>query len=155
MAVRLHGPKVLSASVEQDLLQYADVQVTDAQMRALLGTDIVLIAAPGANKAHVVHALEFFFDVTTTGYTVGTAALAVGYGADGADIAAITEAGFVDQATDQARLYNLGGTPAISTPVANQTVVLRSTVADLTGGNAANTLSVRTWYSVVDMVAFT
>lgn len=139
-------------------MRSVDVQLTDAQLRALLGTDIVLVAAPGANRAIVVHACYFFFDVTTTAYTIGTAALAVGYGGDGADIAALTEAGFLDTVTDAGRWYQIGAvaaTPDIITPVANQTVVLRATSADMTGGNAANTLSVRVYYSVVDTVAFT
>ena len=139
-------------------MRSVDVQLTNAQLMALLGTDITLVAAPGANRAIVVHAIYMFFDVTTTAYTLGSAALAVGYGGDGADIAAITEAGFLDTATDAGRWYQIGAaaaTPAIITPVANQTVVMRATVADMTGGNAANTLSVRVYYSVVDYVAFT
>lgn len=148
---------VTSAKMEVDLLQYADVQVTNTQMLALLGTDITLVAAPGANKALVVHAAYLFFD-SAAAYTLGTAALAIGYGGDNADILAITEAGFLDQATDQARIYYLGGaaaTPVIVTPTANQPVVLRATSADLTGGNAANTVSIRVWFSTCDMVAFT
>ena len=149
---------VESTKVEADLLRYADVQVTNAQMLALLGTDITLVAAPGANRAIAVHKIHMVCDVTTTGYTIGTAVLAIGYGGDGPDIAAITEAGFLDQATDQVRIYSIGAaaaTPDIITPSANAAVVLRATTADMTGGNAANTLSVRVYYSVVDTVAFT
>ena len=150
--------KVLPSMVEADLLRYADVQVTNAQLLALLGTDITLVAAPGANKALLVRSVYLFFDVTTTAYTLGSAALAIGYGSDGADIVAITEAGFLDTVADDGRIYYLGGavaTPTIVIPTANVGVVLRSTVADMTGGNAANTLSVRVYYSVIDTAAFT
>ena len=164
MAVRLHGPTISSAEIpastivaadiEADLLRYVDVQVTHTQLLDLNDTDVTLVATPGTNRAIVVHAIAMVFDVTTTGYTLNSTAIAVGYGSDGADIAAVTEAGFLDQATDQIRFYNLGGAPEISTPVANVPVVLRSTVAEMTGGNAANTLSVRVYYSVVDTIAF-
>ena len=153
----LANSAVTSAKVEADLLQYADVQVTNTQLLALLGTDITLVATPGANRAILVHAIHFVFDVTATGYTIGTAVPAIGYSSDGANLAVITAAGFLDQATDQLRYYQFGGTaaaPVITTPVTNAGVVLRSTVADMTGGNAANTLSVRVYYSVVDTVAF-
>lgn len=135
-----------------------DVQLTNAQLLALLGTDVTLVAAPGVNRAIVVHAVYMFFDVTTTAYTLGSAALAIGYGSDGADIAVITEAGWLDTVADAGRWYQIGAvaaTPDIITPVANTAVVMRSTSADMTGGNAANTLSVRVYYSVVDTVAFT
>lgn len=136
---------------------YRDTQVTDTQLKALLGTDITLVPTQGANKAIVVHAVYLFFDVTTTAYTLGSAAVKINYGGDAADIVDITEAGFLDQATDQARMYYLGGaaaTPVIIAPVANVAVVLRAATADMTGGNAANTLSIRVYYSVVDTIAF-
>lgn len=146
------GPNVVTpAEVEVDLVQYASVQLTDAQMLALLGTDVTLVAAPGANRAIVVDSIYMFFD-STTAYTIGTAVLAAGYGGDNADVVGLTEVGFVDQATDQARIEQPTG---VLTPTANQPIVLRATVADLTGGNAANTFSVRVTYHVVDVAAFT
>ena len=135
-----------------------DVQLTNAQLLALLGTDITLVAAPGADRAIVVHAIYMFFDVTTTAYTIGAATLQINYASDGADIAQITEAGWLDTVADAGRWYLIGGaaaTPDIITPVANAAVVIRAATADMTGGNAANTLSVRVYYSVVDAVAFT
>jgi len=84
--------------------------------------------------------------------------MAIGYGTDGADILAITEAGFIDQTSDQTRVYYIGGaaaTPVIVTPTANKDLVLRVTGANVASGNTANTLSVRVWYSVVDVAAFT
>ena len=144
-----------ASSVAQ--VRFVDVQLTNANLLALLGTDIVLVAAPGAGKAIVVHGIYMYFDVTTTAYTIGTATLQINYASDGADIAQITEAGFLDTATDAGRWYLLGGaiaTPVITVPVANVGVVMRALTADMTGGNAANTLSVRTFYSVVDTAAF-
>lgn len=135
-----------------------DVQLTNAQLLALLGTDITLVAAPGANRAIVVHGIYLFFDVTTTAYTINAGATSIGYASDGVDVAVITEAGFLDTVADAGRWYLMGGaaaTPAILTPVANAAIVIRKATADMTGGNAANTLSIRVYYSVVDTVAFT
>ena len=67
------------------------------------------------------------------------------------DIFAITEAGFLDTATDAGRIYR---PDAIVTPVANVGIVLRATTADMTGGNAANTLSMLASYRVVPAAAF-
>ena len=139
-------------------MRSVDVQLTNAQLLALLGTDITLVAAPGSNRAIVVHAIYMFFDVTTTAYTINAGATSIGYASDGANIAVVTEAGFLDTVADAGRWYQIGGaaaTPAIITPVANAAIVIRKATADMTGGNAANTLSVRVYYSVVDTVAFT
>jgi len=116
------------------------------------------VAAPGANRATVVHAIYMYFDVTTTAYTLGGADITINYASDGATIATLTEAGWLDTATDAGRFYLIGGaaaTPDIITPVANAAVVIRAATADMTGGNAANTLSVRVWHSTVDTAAFT
>jgi len=129
-----------------------------AQLLALLGTDIQLVAAPGANRAIVVHAIYMYLVVDTTAYTIGAAQLQINYASDGADIAQLTEAGWLDTVANAGRWYQLGGataTPNITVPVANVGVVMRSTGADMTGGNANNTLSVRVYYSVVDVAAFT
>jgi len=131
-------------------------RVTNAQMLALLGTDVELISSPGPGQVVLVESAFLYFD-SAGAYTLGTAALAIGYGSDGADIFAITEAGFLDQATDQARYYVLGGavaSPAIITPTANVGVVLRATTADLTGGNAANSLSIVLSYSIHEAAPF-
>lgn len=162
------GPTRFDAEVINDLLDAVlaiqtaagtdpvgstNTQVTDTELKALLGTDITLVASPGANKAVIVHGIYFVFDVTTTGYTLGSAALAIGYGGDNADVQAITEAGFLDQTADQQRIYHPNSSNLV--PTANQPIVLRSTVADLTGGNAANTLSIRVFHSTVSTIAFT
>lgn len=139
-------------------MRSVDVQLTNAQLLALLGTDITLVAAPGANRAIVVHAIYLFFDVTTTAYTINAGATSIGYASDGVNIAVVTEAGLLDTVADSGRWYQIGAavaTPNIITPVANAAVVIRKATADMTGGNAANTLSIRVYYSVVDFVAFT
>ena len=139
-------------------MRSVDVQLTNAQLLALLGTDIQLVAAPGANRAIVVHAIYMYLVVDTTAYTIGAAQLQINYASDGADIAQLTEAGWLDTVANAGRWYQLGGataTPDITVPVANVGVVMRSTGADMTGGNANNTLSVRVYYSVVDVAAFT
>lgn len=126
-------------------LRSAIAVATNAQMLALLGTDKTIVPAPGAGFAVLVDSVFFFFD-SAGAYTLGTADLRVSYAGDTDIIGTITESGFLDQATDQMRAYRADSP---HTPVANAAVVLRSVTADLTGGNAANTVTVVTQYRVV------
>ncbi len=146
---RLHMPAQSIGSTNVQV-KHANKRVNNTQMLALLGTDVTLVAAPGAGKTIIVDQAYLYFD-SAGAYTLGTAALAIGYGSDNADIAAITDAAFLDQATDQARVY---GPTLPLTPTSNVPVVLRATVADLTGGNAANTVSIFISYRVVPAAAF-
>jgi len=130
----------------------ADVQITNAQLLAIRATPINLVPAPGAGKAIVVLGAQLYFD-SAGAYTVGTNDLQLEY-ASGADIAALIETvGFLDQATDQARYH--APAAGTQTPVANSAVrLINSGASEFTGGNAANTLSVRVLYTIVDMAPF-
>lgn len=131
----------------------AVVQLTNAQLLALRATPQTVIAAPGAGKAVIVDEVYMHLDVTTTGYTESAANVAVEY-SGGTDIVVVEATGFVDQATDQSRLQVPDYT-TIFTPVANEAVQLKNNGAgEWTGGNAANTLSVRIKYHIVDTAAF-
>lgn len=120
--------------------------LTNAQMLALLATPITLVDAPGLQQAIVVESVDIFFDVTTTGYTLGTAVNQIEY-ASGVNIITPTQAGLFDQATDQHRALK----PAIGTPdpVVNSAVRMANETAEYTGGNAANLVKVVTRYRVV------
>ena len=121
---------------------------TNAQMLALLGTDKTIVPAPGAGYAAILDELYMYFD-SGGAYTIGTADLRVSYAGD-TDIMTLTEAGFLDQATDQQRVQ---APAAVYTPVTNAAIVLRAVTADLTGGNAANSLTLISHYRVVKIGA--
>lgn len=145
---------VTAGKVEADLLRYADVQLTNAQILALRATPITLVGAPGANRAILVHAVYFVLDAAAGAYTETADNLAVEY-ASGADVLTIETTGLVDQAA--VSLGRAAPAVALTVPavVANSAVRLfNSGDGEFGGGNAANTLSVRTYYSVVDTVAF-
>ncbi len=130
---------------------FADVQLTNAQLLAVRATPITLVAAPGAGWAIVVDDVDFYFD-SAGAYTVGLNDMAVEY-ASGADIFTVETVGFMDQATDQARVQS--GPTTLFTPVANSAVrIVNSGASEFTGGNAANTLSIRVHYHLIQMAAF-
>ena len=142
--------------IPTDLLTYTDTQLTNAQVLALRAAPITLVAAPAANFAIVVDNVFFYFDSAGAYTLAADRDLTVEY-ASGADIMVVESTGFLDQATDQARVASANYPEATPfTPIAASLVRLFNPgAAELGGGNAANTLSVRVYYHVVDMAAFT
>ena len=124
--------------------------LTNAEMLALNATPLTLVGAPGVGRAIVVVSIEIFFDVTTTGYTLGTGNQKIEY-ATGVDIINVTQTGLFDQATDQLRTLE----PAIGTPnpVANSAVRVNNETAEFTGGNAANRVKYVIRYRIVQLDA--
>ena len=138
---------------------FADVQLSAAEVNALAAANIELVAAPGAGLAVVPIAVQMFLDHGGTDFvqTNNTDQLALVY-SGGAEIAEVgTEAqctAFLEAGAD-AGLYS--PVPAI----AGGFVPVAATAIDLDNNGAAEyttgdgTLSVRTFYRVVRMVAFT
>jgi len=130
-------------------LQYADVTLTNAQMLALRATPIALVAAPGEGTVLEFVGALLKFDVTTAGYTETADNLAVRYeNGTGVIVSqAIESTGFLDQTTD-----GISNAPpkidAIGLAVNKALVLHNPGDGELTGGNAANTLKVRTLYRV-------
>lgn len=131
-----------------------DVQLTNAQMLALRGTPVTLVAAPGANKAIIVSRVHMVADLTAA-YTVGAGDdIAVEY-ADGLDILTVETTAFIDGTGVRPR-YKTPASNSLNTPTANSAVRLfNNGGSEFGGGNSANTFSVRIWYSIVPTVAFT
>lgn len=146
---------------------FVDVQLDDAQILGLAGANITLVAAPGANRAIVVDAVFFFLNVVDGAYddaaADGNLNLKYAAGGDAGAGFNIEADAFIDEAADAARFYghpyDYPGTAAIVvTPVANTAVVLDNDGAEYTtAGNdtAANTLSIRVYYHIVDTAIFT
>lgn len=146
---------------------FVDIQLNDTNLLALAGTNIQLVAAPGANRAIIVDAVYMFFDLGAGAYddVAADGDLNLKY-AGGADASAgfnIEANSFIDAGADAARFYPIaydyvGGAALVVTPTANVAVVLDNDGAEFTSvGNdtSTNTLSVRVYYHIVDVVAFT
>lgn len=144
---------IVPADVETDFLQYADVQLTNAQVLALNATPITVIAAPGAGRSIVIHRMYGVMASPVTAYTnAGGGDLVLEY-ADGTDILTHTPGAtwLLQIGTVGAHLEPVN---TILLVVANSAVRLFKATAEFGAGAAANTFSVRVWYSVVDTAAF-
>ncbi len=148
----LAAAAVTQAKLEEGSIVFIDKQLTNAEVLAVRATPIALIAAPAANKAIVVHKFQLVCDDAAGAWTESTDNLVIQY-VDGVDITA---------AIETTTLF--GGAVTHITQGVLDTVVIPDVAAaveifntgngEFGGGNAANTLSVRVWYSVVDTVAF-
>ena len=132
----------------QTVPTFKEVTITNAQMLALRATPITLVSAPG--KANIYR--EFLYaimvvNVTTTAYTVGTNDMAIRQTNSTGVILSdtIETAGFLDQVAIKANSARAKLDPIGY--LLNKALVLHNTGAgEFTGGNAANTLKVRTYY---------
>ena len=149
---RLKANSVISDRVETGLLQYVDKQLTNAEVLAFRATPIPLVAAPGADLAIVVHSVHIVSNDVAGAWTESTDNLVVEY-AGGVDItAALVGADLVGGGV-QVKKQGVLDTALI--PEANAAVEIFNTGdGEWGGGNAANTMSFRIWYSVVPTVAF-
>ena len=158
-------------------IQYVDVQLSDAQIKALPSTPIEIVAAPGAGLAYVLHAAWLLLKPTAN-YVVPAEdinmTLTVACGVQ--RLSALDDAGtlnstparsFIGSATAVAAYLapeleaNLNVTvvsgPWQVTDMDDQPIVLAMGADDtlpLTDGDPANTLSVRVWYSLVPTEPF-
>ena len=149
---KIKAAAVTQAKLEEGSTVFVDVQFDNTAVKALRDTAGVLVAAPGANKAIVVHKIALVVDDTGGAFTESTDNLVVQY-ADGIDITADIEA--TTLVGGAVKFITQGVLDTVVVPDVNAAVVLfNSGDGEWGGGNAANTLSVRTWYSVIDTVAF-
>lgn len=139
-----------------DHLAYTDVQLTNAQILALAGTPITLVGDPGANKAVIVWLVWLYIDRNASQpYTETADNLVVEY-TGSTDIMTIETTGFVDTIFDEGRIVRPAYDPATPfKPVANLSVRILNNGGEFGGGDASQTMSIRTYYSIVDMGPFT
>ena len=129
-----------------------DVQIANADVLLFRATPYELIPAPGAGLAIVLHRFAIVSDDTAGAWTESTDDLVIEY-AGGADITAAIEAGGLVGGA----VYPIvqGVLDTVVTPEANVAVELFNTGdGEWGGGNVANTMSIRLWYSIVPMAAF-
>jgi hypothetical protein len=149
---RLTRGRVLVGGVQSEnesVVQYRTTVLTDAQIKALRATPIELVPAQGTGKFIEFVSALLHFDVTTTGYTETADNLAIRQtnGAGALVSQAIETTGFLDQSSDKVT----NALPKIDQigVVSNASLVLHNTGdGEVTGGNAANTLSVKVGYRV-------
>lgn len=132
-------------------MQYAEVAISSAEIKALRATPKTLVAAPGAGKALVFRQLVLLLDATATAYTETADNMAVKYenGAGDAASQTIEATGFIDQTTDQLTV----GLPVIDPIVAkaiaeNKPLVLHNT-GDGEYAVGTGVLRAKVWYSVI------
>ena len=189
---------IVSADIDQNVIQVDNTQLTNAQVLAVRATPITLISAPAANTSLWVHMVCVVLDAAAGAYTESADDLAIEF-AGGTDIVNIDSTDGFDDAAVTKRCYTpshgsevttlaaanvacnttcgglkceFGSTGALlvdcadatadscvcrfySTPTAATAIqVINTGDGELGGGNAANTLSIRIWYSLIPTIAF-
>ncbi len=143
---------VTQAKLEEGSMVFVDTQLTNAQVLAMRATPFPVVAAPGGDKAIVVHKFAIVVDDTAGAYTESTDNLVLEY-ADGVDISAAIEATTLVGGAVQ--FMAQGVLDTVIVPDVNAAVELFNTGdGEWGGGNASSNLSIRVWYSVMDTVAF-
>lgn len=139
-------------NLDESGIHVADTQLTNAQVVLFRATPITLVGAPGAGKAIVVHKFSLVCDDAGGAWTESTDNLVIQY-ADGVDITAAIEA--TTLVGGAVTFITQGVLDTVVVPDVNAAVQIFNTGdGEWGGGNAANTMSVRIWYSVMETVAF-
>lgn len=136
-------------------LQYAEVALTNAEIKALRATPKTLVAAPGAGKILYFYGAVLILDYGGTNvFTETDDNLAVRY-TDGSGVIvsqAIETTGFIDQSADtMTTAESKIDVIAAKTASENKALVLHNTGDGEIGGNAGNDnlMRVRIFYAVV------
>lgn len=146
---------------------FVDVQLDDAQILALAAAPITILQSPGALRAIVVDAVFMFLDVVDGAYddvaADGDLNLRYVGGGDASAGFNIQADGFIDAAADAARFFAhahdyVAEASLVVTPEVDVGIEIDNDGAEFTtvaNDTAANTLSIRVYYHIIDMVAFT
>ena len=127
-------------------------KLTNAQVLTFRATPAVLIPAPGANKALILHHFAIVSDDSAGAWTESTDNLVIEY-ADGVDVSGTIEAGTLVGAA--VVIISQGVLDTVLVPDVNAAIELFNTGdGEWGGGNVANSMSVICWYSIMDTVAF-
>jgi len=128
---------VTSPKLDKPIVQYAEVEISSAEILDLFATPKTLVAAPGAGKLLEFISLLLAYDWGTVAYTIGTAGnLQVKY-TDGSGVAVSTTraaTGFLDAVADT--LSSLDKLEASVVPAVNAPLVLTIATASPTAGDS-------------------
>ena len=128
---------VTPPKMDESTVQYAELDISSAEILALFTTPKELVAAPGAGKILEFISLLLAYDYNTTAYTIGTATdFQVKYTDAAGAAVSVTEAvtGFLDGVADDMR--SLDKLEVSVTPVVNAALVLTLAVANVTLGDS-------------------
>lgn len=127
---------VSSDDLNPNTIQYAEVELSIAEMKALRATPKTLVAAPGAGKVLEFLGALFIYDYAAV-YTESSDDLAVKFTNGSGAVASTTldSTGLLDAETDQLRTFK----PIVTdiTPVANSPLVLHNTGDGELGGTGS------------------
>lgn len=140
---------VTTDKIDETVINFADVTLTAAQVKALKATPITLVAAPGADLAVVPIAVNLVANYGgTNAFTESGDDLSIGYAA-GAELKEIESTGLIDQTNDEWRYITFEFDETFI-PTPNVAVVITN-LDDEIAGNAANnnTVAIRLFFRVV------
>lgn len=141
-------PSNLAAS---GFVQFSDVTITAAEIKAIRATPIELVAAPGAGSAHMFLGAQLKLNYGSEVFTETADNLAIKY-TDGSGVAVsdtIESTGFIDQSADTiTNAIPVKDAIVAATGAEAQALVLHNTGDGEIAGNASNdsTVTVRTYY---------
>ena len=153
VTAKIADDNVTSDKVEPSLIKFADVSLTVAEIKALMGTNIELVPATeaGAGFAIIPIAASLKFTAGTEVLTESDDNLALVYHGSN-EVMEIEATGFIDQATDQNRYQEMA--EAVRTPEENLAIDLDNNGNGEIAGNASDdcALDIRVYYRVVPVL---
>ena len=143
-------------SVDETLIQYATVALTNSNIKNMRGTEITLVAAPGATKVIEFISAILFLNYGSEVLTESGDNMAIRYtDGSGAIVSETIEAtGFIDQAADTITNAIAKADAIVAAASAlDQALVIHNTGDGEYGGNASNdtTMTIKVAYRVHDL----
>tara|TARA_R100000700_G_scaffold37565_2_gene47910 strand:- start:5003 stop:5530 length:528 start_codon:yes stop_codon:yes gene_type:complete len=135
------------ANLATDNFLETTITITNAQLTALQGTDITLIAAQGTNKVTKILEISVFVDFDTAAFTFAQPIL-IDYKSISADIIGTIPTSIGQSIADT--VYFI--TPNTGKAAINDAVLLTTSGAVGAGGNTSMQIKLR--YQVLDITAF-
>ena len=133
-------------------IHYDNIELTNAEIKALRGTKKELVAAPGATKFIELVSLVLILDYGSNVLTESTDNLVCQYATSGQDAtAAIEMTGFIDQSADTVAIVSAASVAAVAASnVVNNALELFNTGDGEIAGNAGldTTLTVKIAYRI-------
>lgn len=131
----------------------AVVTLTQANIQGMFAAPVAILPAPGAGKTIIVHKATLYNNFNTAAFANGgVAILQYGNAANGAgtdSLANTFPAAFINSAVDALRSED-GVTGSTMTNISNTGIFISNQTAAFTGGNAASTVVVNIWYSIIN-----
>ena len=145
--------------MKDTVLREATGTLSSANIIAMNGAAVTLLAAPGAGKVIVIDEIEFFHDYATAAYS-GGGDVTVEYATSGLDVLVFDVALVTATADDNWLVkpsvsYTSSGTAASHgslTSSANKAVVITNATAAFADGNASNIIKYRIRYHVITLL---